>query len=234
MNRGNREELPLVEPVRRGPLRRGGVLLRRAINVGVAGTAAFLLLPILLVVALAVRLSSAGPIFFSQPRVGRDRRATVPTLLGTERRREDLGGRIFRIWKFRTMVPEAYPSERWAAQDDPRVTRIGRFLRQTRLDELPQLFNVLRGDMNVVGPRPEQPGIFSRLRDALPGYSRRQRVLPGITGWAQIRLGYDGDLEDVRKKLDHDLEYIRGCSPSRDLSIMLRTPGVMIGRKGSR
>ena len=124
------------------------------------------------------------------------------------RRRLDRGGRIFTIYKFRTMIEDQNTGQVWAARDDPRVTRLGRILRATRLDELPQLFNVLMGDMNIVGPRPEQPEIFAELQGVLPSYGKRQRVLPGITGLAQVSAGYDRSLEDVRGKLKFDLEYV--------------------------
>jgi lipopolysaccharide/colanic/teichoic acid biosynthesis glycosyltransferase len=121
----------------------------------------------------------------------------------------------------------------WAQPDDPRVTRIGRFLRLYRLDELPQLINVLRGDMDVVGPRPEQPTIFAQLRVQIDRYQERQRVRPGITGLAQISQTYDTCLDDVRSKLKYDLEYISRQSTLQDLRIMLGTLPVMIGKRGA-
>ena len=120
----------------------------------------------------------------------------------------------------------------WATPDDQRITSLGRILRKFRLDELPQFFNVLRGDMNVVGPRPEQPDIFSHLRSKIEYYPHRQQVLPGITGWAQINLSYDRSLDDVRRKVALDLEYIRRQSAVEDAKIMLRTLPVMLGRRG--
>src|SRR5213075_2670136 len=119
-------------------------------------------------------------------------------------------------------------SETWAQPDDVRVTPIGRVLRKLRLDELPQLFNVLKGEMNIVGPRPEQPMIFVYLREQIEGYQRRQRVRPGITGWAQINQGYDTSVDDVRRKVRYDLEYIRRQSTLEDLKIMCRTVPVMV------
>jgi lipopolysaccharide/colanic/teichoic acid biosynthesis glycosyltransferase len=121
----------------------------------------------------------------------------------------------------------------WATENDPRITRIGSILRKYRLDELPQLFNVLLGDMNVVGPRPEQPEIVSQLRESVDGYLERQQVLPGITGWAQVNHSYDACIDDVRKKVNLDLEYIGRRSVARDLMIMARTLPVMIGKRGS-
>jgi lipopolysaccharide/colanic/teichoic acid biosynthesis glycosyltransferase len=121
----------------------------------------------------------------------------------------------------------------WAQPRDPRVTRLGAVLRKYRLDELPQLFNVLKGDMNIVGPRPEQPKIFAELRDQIDRYPERQRVLPGITGWAQINQSYDQCLSDVRNKLNYDLEYIERESAVQDLLILLRTVPVIVFKKGA-
>ena len=115
--------------------------------------------------------------------------------------------------------------------DDHRVTQVGRVLRRFRLDELPQLINVLKGDMNIVGPRPEQPAIFVYLREQIEGYQRRQRVRPGITGWAQVNQGYDTSIDDVRRKVRYDLEYIRRQSPFEDLKIMAHTLPVMAFRQ---
>jgi lipopolysaccharide/colanic/teichoic acid biosynthesis glycosyltransferase len=122
----------------------------------------------------------------------------------------------------------------WAAPNDERVTAMGRLLRRHGLDELPQLINVLRGEMNIVGPRPEQPAIFGRLREQIEGYQRRQWVRPGITGWAQIHQGYDMSVEDVRRKLGYDIEYIRSQSALEDLKIILRTLPVMLLGRGGR
>src|SRR5947209_11417432 len=139
------------------------------------------------------------------------------------------------MYKFRTMYVASGRREHqvWAEPDDARVTSIGRVLRKLRLDELPQLFNVLRGDMNVVGPRPEQPAIFVYLREQIEGYQRRQRVRPGITGWAQINQAYDQSVEDVRNKLRLDLDYIRRQSAPEDLKIMVRTLPVMLFGRGA-
>ncbi len=144
---------------------------------------------------------------------------------------KDQGGRIFTIYKFRTMRSDRPKGQVWAAQNDPRVTPVGRVLRATRLDELPQLVNVLKGDMNIVGPRPEQPDIFQELSREVRNYRERQRVLPGITGLAQVNLGYDRSLEDVRKKVGFDLQYIRRRSATEDLMIMAKTMPVMVFRR---
>lgn len=208
-------------------------VLRRQLNILMAVVGLIVLSPLMLLIALSVRLSSPGPILFKQVRVGLDRRAPIPDP-GNWRRQIDFGGRLFTLYKFRTMTHvEGHPVQVWARKDDPRVFPVGRFLRRYRLDELPQLFNVLRGDMNIVGPRPEQPEIFLELRGAIPRYPRRQRVLPGITGLAQISQPYDTCLEDVRVKVAWDLDYIRRRSSLEDLRIMLRTvPFVVLKRSG--
>lgn len=211
------------------PHRREGA--RRALNVVVAAIGLVLAAPILLLIAIAVKLSSPGPIFYKQTRVGLDLRSSVG---GNHRRRVDLGGRPFTIYKFRTMrvAEPGKAAQVWASQKDPRITPIGAFLRKSRLDELPQLFNVLRGDMNIVGPRPEQPDIFKNLREEVPQYAHRQRVRPGITGQAQITLHYDTCVDDVRKKVAADLDYISRQSLVEDLRIMVMTAPVVIFRKG--
>ena len=138
--------------------------------------------------------------------------------------------------KFRTMRvdAEARSGAVWAQENDPRVTRVGRLLRDTRLDELPQLINVLRGEMSLIGPRPERPEFVRQFVDQIAGYELRHLVTPGITGLSQVRQGYDRCLDDVRRKLCHDLEYIRRRSLWMDLSVALRTLGVMIGHVGAR
>lgn len=218
----------------RSPLAR--VPWRRGLNVLASLVLILAALPLMLLIALAIKLTSWGPILYSQPRVGVDRRRDSPDLPVDPRRARDLGGRIFRIYKFRTMVhdPETSEEQRWAGKDDPRVTRLGSVLRKYRLDELPQLFNVLKGDMNLVGPRPEQPEIFQRLREEVEGYQRRQRVLPGITGLAQVHLEYDQCLDDVRRKVMLDLHYVERESPIEDVRIMARTVPVVLFGKGAQ
>jgi lipopolysaccharide/colanic/teichoic acid biosynthesis glycosyltransferase len=186
----------------------------------------------MVLIAVLIRLTSRGPVIYRQLRVGVDRRGGGAA--GNWRRRHDLGGRPFTILKFRTMRTDGHGDVQvWASPDDPRVTPIGRVLRKYRLDELPQLFNVLRGDMNVVGPRPEQPRIFQDLRSKVERYHVRQQVLPGITGWAQINHHYDRSVEDVRRKVALDLEYVARRSAAQDLRIMLRTVPVMLLKKGA-
>jgi lipopolysaccharide/colanic/teichoic acid biosynthesis glycosyltransferase len=207
--------------------------VRRAINIVVALALIALAAPVMLAIAILVWLTSKGPVIYTQPRVGLDRRRDRGAGSLNPHRSIDLGGRIFTIYKFRTMyVDGAHHPQTWATRDDPRITPLGRFLRSFRLDELPQLFNVLKGDMNIVGPRPEQPQIFADLREDVRHYPTRQRVLPGITGLAQVSLPYDSDIRDVHRKVKLDLEYIRRRSPGEDLLIMAKTMPVMMLRKG--
>ncbi len=207
--------------------------LRRALNVAVAAAGLVITLPLMLVIALAIKLTSPGPVLFAQQRVGVDRRnLDLPS--GNWRRHVNHGGRLFTLYKFRTMVADAERlGQVWATPDDPRITRVGAVLRKYRLDELPQLWNVLRGDMNLVGPRPEQPEIFKNLRDQLHHYPLRQRTLPGITGRAQVHHHYDRSIEDVRVKLQHDLEYLERQSVAEDLAIMMKTVPAVLTKKGA-
>lgn len=208
-------------------------LVHRSLNLFLALIALVLLLPTLAIIALLVWLTSPGPVFYTQVRVGLDRRLPLD---GSQnhRRERDLGGQPFTIYKFRTMRVDAehHSGAVWAQQRDPRVTPIGRLLRQYRLDELPQLLNVLKGEMNIVGPRPERPTIFAELREHIAEYPLRQRAKPGITGLAQINHHYDRSLEDVRTKVHYDLEYIRRQSVSEDFRIMLKTLPVILLRRG--
>ncbi len=193
----------------RTPLSRAA---RRAIEAVVAGVALVWLSPFLALVAALVKLDSPGPVFYRQRRVG-------------------LCGRIFELTKFRTMREDAERATGpvFAQERDPRVTRIGRLLRRTRVDELPQLLNVLRGDMSFVGPRPERPEFVEVLRREVPHYDQRHSVPPGITGWAQINFRYGATLEDAAEKLQYDLFYIQNMSPLLDLSIVLGTIRVVFG-----
>lgn len=204
----------------------------RVLNVIVAVVALVIVAPVMAVVALAVRLTSRGPVLYTQPRVGMDRRWRHGHR-DDSRRTTDLGGQIFRIYKFRTMRVDAERGSGavWAIKRDDRVTPIGGFLRKTRLDELPQLFNVIKGDMNIVGPRPERPSLFIKLSRQIDGYAVRQRTRPGITGWAQINQAYDTCLDDVRSKVAFDIEYLRRQSVWTDLKIMALTIPVMASRK---
>ncbi len=171
--------------------------------------------PIFLLTALLIKLDSRGPIFFKQQRVGRN-------------------AKTFTIWKFRTMIKDAekYTGPVWAEKADPRITRMGRFMRKVRLDEFPQCFNVLMGDMSLVGPRPERPFFVEKLKEEYPYYTRRLKVQPGITGWAQVKGDYDSTIENVKEKLQYDLYYIENMSLRMDIRIMLYTIFVMLRFKG--
>ena len=205
---------------------------RRVLNVAVALLGLLLSLPVWILIAVAIKLTSRGSVFYLQERVGLDLRATRP-VTNDPRRKRDLGGRPFMMYKFRTMRVDAENGTGavWCAKRDPRVTPIGGFLRHCRLDELPQLLNVIKGDMNIVGPRPERPTIFAELREKIPNYQLRQRVRPGITGHAQVHLEYDSSIEDVAEKVKYDLEYVSRQSVLADLLIMAKTLPVMLFRE---
>lgn len=255
--------------------------LNRVLNFSLAAIALVLLAPLILFIAIAVKLTSQGPIIYRQTRVGVDRRlsggdrrdagerrrpgprkeesrtvaaVTAPVAADDVERRKgagargrraegrragdrravDVGGRAFTMYKFRTMTVNAEATGAvWAAKNDARITPIGGLLRGTRLDEIPQLFNVVRGDMNIVGPRPERPSIFHQLRKEIDRYHLRQRAKPGITGWAQINQNYDTSIDDVRRKVEFDLAYIERRSVVEDMRIMAKTLPVMIFRKGA-
>lgn len=206
----------------------------RALNLVVAAGALVLSLPVCVLVGALIKLTSRGPIFYAQTRVGMDRRWRE-TLALHERRQENLGGRVFTIYKFRTMRVDAETRSGavWAQENDPRVTTLGKYLRKFRIDEIPQFWNVLHGEMNVVGPRPERPSIVARLRDDIPEYQFRHRVKPGLTGLAQINQKYDMCLDDVRGKVNWDLQYLRSQGFWLDLRIMVQTvPAVLLKFQG--
>ena len=225
--------------------------IERIINVVLAAVLLLAAAPVMLFIVIAIKLTSRGPVLYRQPRVGLNRRGVRLhsrrrgdvrwhlwarfVALHDDLRGQDLGGQIFMIYKFRSMceAAESGTGAVWATRNDPRSTPIGCFLRKYRLDELPQLFNVLKGDMNIVGPRPERPSIFARLSEEIEDYQLRQRAKPGITGWAQIHLKYDSCVDDVRRKIRYDLEYLRQKSILRDLMIMAKTlPSVIFKRRG--
>jgi len=190
--------------------------LKRAGEVMLATIGLFFAAPVMGLVALAVALTSRGPILYRQTRVGE-------------------GGREFALLKFRTMREnaEADSGPVWAtAGKDPRVTLVGKLLRKSRLDELPQLWNVLRGDMSFVGPRPERPHFVEKLRRVIPYYDERHTVRPGITGWAQVKFPYGSTLEDAEEKLEYDLYYVKHMSLLFDVAIVLETAKVMLLGRG--
>jgi lipopolysaccharide/colanic/teichoic acid biosynthesis glycosyltransferase len=207
--------------------------LNRAVNCLLALAALIALLPLLLVIAAVVKLTSRGPVLYTQERVGLDRRLPGRQV-HNHRRAQNIGGKPFTIYKFRTMRVDAeqHSGAVWAKREDPRVTPVGRVLRQYRLDELPQFINVVRGEMNIVGPRPERPTIFAELREHIAEYPLRQQAKPGITGLAQINHHYDRSIDDVRTKVNYDLEYIRRRSAFEDLRIMLKTVPTILFRRG--
>jgi sugar transferase (PEP-CTERM system associated) len=191
-------------------------LFRRLLSLIVSFIAMLICMPFLPFIILAVRLSSPGPIFFSQTRVGRS-------------------GRPFIAFKFRTMRQDAEAKGAvWATKDDPRVTPIGRLMRSTRLDEIPQLWNVLRGEMAFVGPRPERPEFVEWLSKEIPFYDLRHMIRPGITGWAQVRYRYGASLEETKRKLEYDLYYVKNHSIGLDLLIMFETIKTIILRRGAQ
>jgi len=220
--RTNRLDLARLPPdwlAERAPGR--GRTLEEAIRRGIdiAGSLALLVLtlPLSLLTALAIKLDSPGPVFYRQARVGKD-------------------GRVFTLYKFRSMRAdaEAAGGPRWAAKGDRRVTRVGRFIRLTRIDEIPQALNVLAGDMSLVGPRPERPEFVAELAAVIPHYNDRARVRPGITGWAQVNYPYGASVEDARMKLSYDLYYVKHRSLFLDLLILIATVRVVLFQEGSR
>ncbi len=193
------------------------LFVRKVMSSVAATLCGLVVLPLIPFIVLATKLGSPGPILYSQKRVG-------------------YRGRIFTCYKFRTMRTnaEAYTGPTWAGDDDPRITPIGRWLRKLRLDELPQLWNVLKGDMGFVGPRPERPEFVESLRQSIPYYNLRHTIRPGITGWAQVRYRYGSTVEDAKEKLRYDLFYIKNLSISLDLLIVFLTIKTVLFGRGSR
>jgi lipopolysaccharide/colanic/teichoic acid biosynthesis glycosyltransferase len=210
-------------------------LYRRVLDILVSLTALVVFFPIGLLIALATLIDSGMPIFYVQERVGLDRRtAQSPRFKGKDRRRRAGYGRPIHVYKFRSMRQDAESATGavWAQRKDPRSTRVGSVLRRTHLDEVPQFVNVLRGDMTIVGPRPERPQLVEELVTALPDYALRTRVPPGITGMAQIYNGYDDSLDSASRKVEYDLYYIRNSSLQLDLQIMAATAGYLVRKRG--
>jgi len=192
-------------------------MLRRIANLSVALIGLIFAFPVIPIVVLAVKLSSPGPVLYRQKRIGR-------------------GGRVFYCYKFRTMRQdaEADTGATWATDNDPRITRVGKFLRSSRLDEIPQLWCVLQGDMHFVGPRPERPEFVEWLSKEIPYYGVRHTVRPGITGWAQVQYKYGNTLEDAREKLQHDLFYIKNASLGLDFWIVFQTVKIVLLGRGAK
>ena len=187
------------------------LLVKRVIDLSFGLIGLVLSSPLIFLTAVAVRLDSEGPIFYRQERVG-------------------AAGKVFRLIKFRSMRVDAEATQgaQWAEENDPRITRVGRFLRKYRLDEVPQFLNVIRGEMSFVGPRPERPCFVERLRERIPFYDERHSVRPGITGWAQVEFTYTASVEDAYQKLEYDLFYLKNLSILFDLAIVFRTVRVVL------
>lgn len=196
---------------------RARTIVKRAFDVL---TSSFLLLlasPVMLVTMLAIKLESDGPVIYRQERVG-------------------LGGKSFMCLKFRSMRTDAEKNgvAVWASKNDPRVTRVGAFIRKTRIDELPQLFSVLKGEMSMVGPRPERPSFVAQLKEQIPFYDVRHSVKPGVTGWAQVRYAYGASVEDALHKHQYDLYYVKNNSLFLDLLVIFETVSVVLFREGAQ
>jgi sugar transferase (PEP-CTERM system associated) len=191
--------------------------VKRGFDICVSLALLFVTLPLMLLTAVLIRLGSPGPVLYRQRRVG-------------------LHGKVFTLFKFRSMTvdAEAGGNPRWATHQDPRITRVGNFIRPMRIDELPQLINVLRGEMSMIGPRPERPHFVEQLTRIIPFYHERSYVKPGITGWAQVNFPYGASVEDARQKLAYDLYYVKNRSVVLDLLILLATVRVILFREGAR
>jgi exopolysaccharide biosynthesis polyprenyl glycosylphosphotransferase len=188
--------------------------LKRTLDVVLAILMILILSPLMALIGIAIMLDSKGPIIFVQTRIGQ-------------------GGKTFNLYKFRSMVADAEADgAKWAQIDDPRTTKLGKLLRKSRLDELPQVWNVLRGDMSFIGPRPERPEFVQKLESKIPYYGLRSLVKPGISGWAQVMYPYGSSVEDARRKLGYDLFYIKNYSIYLDLLILIRTIKIVIYGQG--
>jgi len=221
-----------------------GRAIKRIVDVVGALVGMLLTLPLWLVLPVLIKLDSAGPVFYQQVRVGVNRRrskrryhqkAGMREGRSRDRRREDYLGRPFKVIKFRTMVNNAEQDSGpiWAAKNDNRVTSLGAILRKTRLDEIPQFINILKGDMSLVGPRPERPNFVIDLSTKVENYTTRLQVKPGLTGLAQVENGYDSSLASVVDKVGFDLQYIRNRSIFADLRIILKTVVVVVTGRGA-
>jgi exopolysaccharide biosynthesis polyprenyl glycosylphosphotransferase len=190
--------------------------VKRLIDFAVSALLLLGTMPVMVLSALAIRLDSPGPVFFKQERVGKN-------------------GLVFVLWKFRSMRQNAEENGAvWAEKVDPRVTRVGKWIRLLRIDEIPQLYNVFRGEMSLIGPRPERPEFIQELEKQIPYYGIRHSVRPGITGWAQVNYRYGASVEDALRKLEYDLYYIKKMSLLLDFKIILKTIGVVLFGQGAR
>ena len=190
--------------------------LKRIFDIFVTSIFIICFLPLGVLIAICIFIESGPPVFYLQDRVGKD-------------------GKTFKMFKFRSMIhnAEEFTGPVWAKKDDPRITRVGRFIRPLRLDEIPQVFNVLRGEMSMIGPRPERPCFVMELNNHINDYDKRLRIRPGITGLAQIVYKYDTSIADVQKKIELDLYYIDNISFISDVKILVKTIGVMVSGKGA-
>jgi lipopolysaccharide/colanic/teichoic acid biosynthesis glycosyltransferase len=222
-----------------------GRIAKRSVDIVGALVGMILTLPVWLILPILIKLDSPGPVFYSQTRVGLDRRRNSRRYCQRtdseerrrrERRQEDYQGSVFRMFKFRTMVDNAEGSSGpvWATTNDPRITRLGAFMRKSRLDEIPQFLNVLSGEMSLVGPRPERPKFVADLAEEVEDYTRRLEAKPGVTGLAQVESGYDSSLSTVTEKVKYDLEYIDNWSLWLDIKILLRTVVVVLTGRGAQ
>ena len=208
--------------------------LQRLLDLVVAVPALALFGVLLPLLAVIIKLDSRGPVFYRQERIGVNRRRARLMHLGYDRRKAVTPGRPFRVWKLRTMGTDAEKDgPTWAKQNDVRVTRVGHWLRQYRFDEVPQFWNVLRGEMSVVGPRPERLCFINQFEQDVICYRDRLLVRPGITGLAQVENGYDTDLDSVRRKVALDRSYVRSAGLGTDLRILMRTVGVVLRGSGA-
>ena len=221
-----------------------GRFMKRTLDIVGASIGLLLSFPIFILLSILIKLDSPGPVFYTQVRVGKNsrrggrryhQRSDSTDRRKRERRREDFMGRTFKVIKFRTMIQDAEKKcgPVWATRDDPRITMLGRFMRKSRLDEFPQFINVLKGEMSLVGPRPERPNFVADLATKVDNYAARLDVKPGLTGLAQVETGYDSSVESVARKVDLDLEYIRNWSFWADIKILLRTVVVVLTGRGS-
>jgi len=219
-------------------------VVKKSLDISFGAIGLILASPLIILVAILQKITSPGPIFYTQTRIGVNRRRSDNRVYSAsmnnerrnrDRRRENHYGRPFKVIKFRTMVinAEAKSGAVWATKNDSRVTPLGRLMRKTRIDEIPQMLNVLRGEMSMVGPRPERPEFVKDLTITVPDYAERLNVRPGITGQAQVTTGYDTSLESVVEKVKNDVEYIRNWNIWSDFKILLKTVLVVITGKGA-